>query len=122
VEFSWRLRREHKIRDRRGKWILREVLYRKVPRELVDRPKVGFTVPIADWLRGALRPWAEDLLSGNRTGMGAGGGWSCGGLLDPSKVKAVWGELQRGNRSQALGLWAIVMLSGWLDRRRGRMA
>ncbi|HLG05145.1 MAG TPA: asparagine synthase (glutamine-hydrolyzing), partial [Gemmatimonadales bacterium] len=108
VEYSWRLRPEHKIRNGKGKWILREVLHRRVPRELVDRPKVGFTVPITDWLRGGLGPWAEELLSRRRI--------EEGGILDAARVEAAWREFHRGNRGLALGLWAVVMLSGWLDR------
>lgn len=108
VEYSWRLRPEHKIRDGKGKWILREVLYRKVPRDLVDRPKVGFSVPIADWLKGALRPWAEDFLSPSRIARG--------GLLEPKGVERAWRDFHDGNSGLALGLWAIVMLHAWLDR------
>ncbi len=108
VEYSWRLRPEHKIRDGRGKWILREVLYRRVPRELVDRPKVGFTAPIATWLRGALRPWAEEQLSAERI--------SSGGVLDGERVRRAWREFHRGHSNHAPGLWAIVMLQSWLGR------
>jgi asparagine synthase (glutamine-hydrolysing) len=108
VEYSWRLRPEHKIRDGVGKWILREVLYRRVPRQLVDRPKVGFTVPIADWLLGALRPWVEDLFSKGRI--------ERAGLLDATTVNRRWREFQRGDRGLALGLWAVAMLQGWLDQ------
>src|SRR5690606_41262183 len=61
VEFCWSLPRHFKIRGRQGKWLLRQALYRRVPTELVDRPKMGFSVPVAAWLRGALRRWAEDL-------------------------------------------------------------
>lgn len=108
VEFAWRLRPEHKVRDGQGKWILREVLYRRVPRKLVERPKVGFTAPIADWLRGALRPWAEEQLSPGRI--------ADAGLLEPSEVQRVWKEFHSGHTSHAPGLWAIVMLQGWLAR------
>lgn len=112
VEYSWRLRPEHKIRDGKGKWLLREVLYRKVPKALVDRPKVGFTVPIADWLLGELRPWAEEYL--------APGPLGASGLLDAGKVQAAWREFREGNRGLALGLWAVVMLRAWEDRWGGQ--
>jgi asparagine synthase (glutamine-hydrolysing) len=108
VEYSWRLRPEHKIRDGKGKWLLREVLYRRIPRELVDRPKVGFTAPIATWLKGALRPWAEEQLSPARM--------SAGGILDGARVQQAWQEFHRGHTSHAPGLWAIIMLQAWLGR------
>ncbi len=108
VEYSWRLRPEHKIREGKGKWILRQVLYRRVPRELVDRPKVGFTVPIADWLNGALREWAGDYLSPLRL--------KADGLLNPAAVTEQVREFRNGNRGLGPGIWAIVMLGSWLHR------
>ena len=69
VEFAWRLRSDHKVRDGRGKWLLRQVLYSYVEPALVDRPKMGFSVPIGDWLRGPLRAWAEDFFSAGRNPM-----------------------------------------------------
>src|SRR5690606_33741612 len=104
-EFSWRLPRHFKIRDGEGKWALRQILYRHVPRDLVDRPKMGFTVPIAAWLQGPLRSWAGDLLFSSRS---AGDG-----LLDAASLRRRWDAFQRGRLEDANGLWAVLMLQAW---------
>ncbi len=110
VEFAWRLPLRHKIRDGEGKWILRQVLYRRVPKALVDRPKMGFTVPILDWLRGPLRAWAEELLQPAALAEG--------GLLDPRPIRAAWGDVQAGRTPNAVALWAVLMFQAWRQRWR----
>jgi asparagine synthase (glutamine-hydrolysing) len=107
VEFSWRLPRRLKIRGDAGKWILREVLHRRVPPALVDRPKMGFSVPIDRWLRGPLRKWAEPLLS--RDALEASG-------LDPVAVGVAWGDHQDGRRESGPALWAVLMFQAWRQR------
>ena len=107
VEFSWRLPRELKLRGAVGKWILRQVLYRRVPREIVDRPKMGFSVPIERWLRGPLRGWAEGLLS--KDAVAASG-------LDPAPIGRAWNDLQSDRRQSASALWAVLMFQAWRER------
>lgn len=106
VEFAWRLPRRFKIRDGQGKWALRQILHRHVPPALVERPKMGFTVPTAAWLRGPLHDWAGDLLFGDAADT----------LLDRRQVRRRWRALQRGQLEQANGLWAILMFEAWRDR------
>ncbi|HET7585739.1 MAG TPA: asparagine synthase (glutamine-hydrolyzing) [Gemmatimonadaceae bacterium] len=110
VEFSWTLPDAWKIRDGQGKWILRQVLYRHVPRELVDRPKVGFSVPIDDWLRGPLRTWAEDLLATDQL--------KRAGTLDHVRVRREWSRFLDGQRTLGLGIWALVMYQAWEESLR----
>ena len=106
VEFAWRLPRSLKIRDGQGKWALRQVLNRHVPNALVDRPKMGFTVPTAAWLRGPLRAWAEDLIqSVDSTGP-----------LDAPALGREWRAFLSGRRSTATGLWAVLMYQAWRAR------
>jgi asparagine synthase (glutamine-hydrolysing) len=108
VEFSWRLPSELKIRDGVGKHLLRTVLYRHVPRELVERPKMGLSVPIVDWLRGPLRDWAEDLLDPRRLRED--------GFLDPSIIGDAWTRIQAGHREGGLGMWAVLQFQAWRRR------
>lgn len=106
VEFSWRLPRKFKVRDGRGKWILREILYKHVPRALVDREKMGFSVPLAAWLAGPLRSWAGDLLlSGDSDG-----------ILRGSEVRREWDRFCAGHTANAAGIWGVVMFRAWQDR------
>ena len=99
---------ELKLRDGVTKWILRQVLYRHVPRALVDRPKMGFGLPIASWLRGSLRPWAEELLDERRV--------RDQGLLDPVPVRRAWEQHLAGRRDLAYELWDVLVLQAWLER------
>ena len=110
VEFSWRLPAEWKIRRGEGKWLLRQVLYRHVPRALVDRPKVGFSVPIDTWLRGPLRSWAEDLLSVDRLGRG--------GMLDARPLRRQWSRFLAGESTLGLGMWTLLMYQAWEESLR----
>jgi asparagine synthase (glutamine-hydrolysing) len=108
VEFSWRLPRAFKVQGNVSKWILRQVLYRRVPKQLLERPKMGFTVPIDRWLRGPLRSWAEDLLSPDELRKG--------GLLDPPAVMHAWKDLQENRRQAGAALWAVIMFQAWRAR------
>jgi asparagine synthase (glutamine-hydrolysing) len=108
VEFSWRLPSHMKVRGGEGKWILRQVLYRMVPRELIDRPKMGFSVPLGAWLRGPLREWAEELLTTERLEQD--------GLLRAAPIRQAWREMLAGRDATPLSLWAVLMLQAWRER------
>jgi asparagine synthase (glutamine-hydrolysing) len=107
VAFAWRLPRRMRISGGETKWLLRRVLDRYVPRDLVSRPKMGFGIPLASWLRGPLRAWAEDLLDPSRLG---------GGLLDVAAVRKLWTEHVSGRRNWAYALWTILMYESWRRR------
>ncbi len=108
LETAWRLPMTVKLHGGTTKWILRQVLYRHVPRALVERPKMGFGLPIGSWLRGPLRPWAEDLLAERRL--------RNQGLLDPAPVRAAWQQHVAGQRDLGYELWDILALQAWLNR------
>jgi len=108
VEFAWQLPRHAKIRNGTSKWLLRQVLYRHVPKELIERPKMGFGIPLGDWLRGPLRDWAEDLLDERRLAEA--------GLVDAARVREVWQEHLSGRRNWQYLIWNILMLEAWRRR------
>ncbi len=106
VEFAWKLPMRFKIRNGTSKWILRQVLYKHVPRELVERPKMGFGVPIDHWLRGPLRTWAEDLLSEDSLNRQ--------GLFNVNAVRTKWKEHISGSRNWQYLLWDVLIFQNWL--------
>jgi asparagine synthase (glutamine-hydrolysing) len=110
VEFAWTLPSHMRIRNGETKWLLRRVLDRYVPRSLIERPKMGFGIPLASWLRGPLRDWAEDLLDPQRFG---------GGLLAPAPVHRLWSEHVSGSRNWAYALWTVLMFEAWRRRWTG---
>jgi asparagine synthase (glutamine-hydrolysing) len=110
VEFAWRLPLSLKIRNKQGKWLLRELLCRYVPRELVERPKMGFAVPIAAWLAGPLRDWAEGLLAENRLRQE--------GFFHPEPIRQKWQEHLAGRPWWHHHLWNVLMFQAWLESTR----
>lgn len=107
VEFAWRVPMKYKCRSGHGKWLLRQVLYRYVPQELMDKPKKGFGVPIEHWLRGPLRDWAESLLDTKRLREQA--------YLDPLAVRRIWEDHLNGKGRWHYCLWDVLMFQAWLD-------
>ena len=110
VEFAWRLPARFRIRAGETKWLLRQVLYRHVPRSLVDRPKMGFGVPIDAWLRGPLRDWAENLIDERRLREE--------GLFQPAPIRRAWREHLSGERNLQYPIWTVLMMQAWLAQDR----
>lgn len=106
VELAWRLPLQMKMRQGMGKWALRQVLYKYVPRELIERPKTGFGVPIGDWLRGPLRDWAGGLLEESRL--------IEEGYLEPAPIRETWKQHLSGRYDWTARLWCVLMFEAWL--------
>ncbi|MGB6935792.1 MAG: asparagine synthase (glutamine-hydrolyzing) [Xanthobacteraceae bacterium] len=108
VEFAWRLPENVKVRNGTSKWLLRQVLNRHVPSELIERPKMGFGIPLGEWLRGPLRDWAETLLNEQRLRQA--------GLLDAGMVRRYWADHLDGRRNWQYLIWDVLMLEAWRER------
>ena len=106
-EFAWKLDDKYKIRNGVGKWILRETLYNYVPEKLVNRPKMGFSVPVGDWIRGPLKDWAEDLLDDAKIGQQ--------GYYNKHYVRQLWDDHKKGKKNSDYQLWNILMFQQWLN-------
>jgi asparagine synthase (glutamine-hydrolysing) len=108
VKFAWRVPAKYKFKNNKGKWLLRQVLYKYIPKELTDRPKSGFTLPLSDWLRGPLKDWAESLINKERL--------DDEGILNSKIVSKRWHEHQSGNNDWSNQLWSILMFQLWLEK------
>lgn len=107
AEFAWALPEDQKVRGSQSKWALRQVLYRHVPKELIERPKMGFEVPIGLWLRGGLRDWAGDLLDPTRIARE--------GNFEPRLIGRMWREHLSGRFNWGAQLWSVLMVQAWLE-------
>ncbi len=107
VELAWRLPLHMKIRKGVSKWALRQVLYKRVPKELIERPKAGFAIPVGQWLRGPLREWAEALLNPSRL--------KAEGYLHPGPISKVWQAHLSGHYDHTPKLWSVLMFQAWLE-------
>lgn len=107
VEFAWKLPLVMKYRQKQSKWLLRQVLYRHIPKQLIDRPKMGFDLPLDHWLRGPLREWADSLLNKDRLHLD--------GIINPITILKRWEEHLSGKRNWHYPLWGILMFQAWRE-------
>jgi asparagine synthase (glutamine-hydrolysing) len=114
IEFAWSLPLHFKQRFGQGKWLLRQVLHRYVPRQLVERPKQGFAAPVEDWIRTELRPWAEELLDESRLRQD--------GFFQERNVRRKWDDHLSGKGDWGRPLWNVLMFQGWLTAQKKQKA
>jgi asparagine synthase (glutamine-hydrolysing) len=110
MEFAWELPLPMKFKNGKGKWILREILYKYVPKEMIERPKMGFGVPIGDWMRGPLKDWTESLVNESRL--------KNEGYLNPDLVSRMWNEHLSGTINWQFNLWDVLMFEAWLEKNK----
>jgi asparagine synthase (glutamine-hydrolysing) len=110
MEFAWRLPLDVKLRGNVTKWALRQILYRYVPRALIERPKQGFMVPLDDWLRGPLRHWVDDLIAPDTLRRD--------GFFDPETIGARWRDHRNREWDWGYALWNVAMFQSWLEQER----
>ena len=112
IELAWKLPNSLRISNNIGKVVLRDILSEYVPDSLVNRPKSGFGIPVGDWLRGSLRPWAEDLISEDRI--------NSDGIFHFDKIYKAWLEHLSGDFDNTHKLWSILMFQSWLMEQRNK--
>lgn len=110
VELAWKMPLDFKIHQGQGKWLLRQVLYKHVPKELIERPKMGFGIPLDEWLRGPLRDWAENLLDESRLRQD--------GYFQPAPIRSMWLDHLSERRNNQYPLWDVLMFQAWLENNR----
>jgi asparagine synthase (glutamine-hydrolysing) len=108
VEYAWQLPLSMKIKNGQGKWLLRQLLYKHVPKALIERPKQGFSIPLAEWLRGPLRDWAEALLDEQPL--------IHEGYFNPTPILYKWNEHLAGRGNWQHHLWSVLMFQAWLEK------
>ena len=108
VEFAWTLPQSVKIRNGELKWPLNQILYRYLPKELIERPKMGFGIPVHDWLRGPLKKWAEELLDEARL--------KEEGIFNPKPIRKIWASHLTGHRNWGHYLWNVLVFQLWLEK------
>ena len=107
LEFAWTLPLSMKVRSGQGKWVLRQVLNKYVPNKLVDKPKMGFSLPVDNWLRGPLKDWAADLLEENKL--------KREGYFNSEIIQKKWTEHLSGKSNWQHPLWCVLMFQTWLE-------